>query len=1823
MQTKSKKLLKGVTAAVLCVVLLVTSLPLALAATEWQHTYDPVPTFPTDDSAAQTASSYSAYQTGEGDISVTFPKALPTNNDKYETGKVVEGYMLELVDMGNVGDAVPHTDKVILRKTVKEPEAEPAEQIELRTATITAEEIKGIKGLENGLDPNHAYSVSITAYDSEGWFSKTLNTAVSNVPKFTNYDGITPLTTGATAARVMLDMEQNRLEGSTAPFYVLTEGAESDLHVVGAADQTGKENVSASAGENYNKDTVGYGFTIRQANPAGFMTRYSRQMWDYSGAEEVWFWVDLSQVELQGLSFQMTSNEKTLYRLDGGKVHADAPGGGETDYLTADSDVFSTLGYTKSSEKETKPEYCYIQQADGTWLKQSMPEGTIDLGHYRGYIRIPIEFFCLTEDSKVTAKNDDWSQSYTDDFKLNEHWGTGWNTESMSARMKEMFDKHFSLGKEVTIDPAGTSIKDALLLQHFGLCAKFGHGSSDLARKTYSEEFGKMLAVDLDPTNVTNDNPKRATMDADGNIPNRETAYKAIEDMMACGFSYKSASADSVDKSFFIDNVLFYRTDGGSYPDDGTGNIGDPMADYYDQKTAIPRAIFTACDELFDSNPDWGDFHEVAYIEEMIQAYQKGYEANKEIGNEFLTDDQLAAKAAELNMSAAWKKFTDAREACKNAEPSTYHKDNNGLDIVQPLIVDLEQLPEPDENLLTIPQTTKDTITKIWQIYRHLSLDQLTVFGRANEQKLLDYVQLMAFQLRENSVPVGDSLASTPYIMFNDFEQETVGTRAWQLENDTNAGNPGSQQNNVGLGGNYYRDDVADLSTADYRFKKSLVTYTGSTMHTFNGHTSDNATSDSNVVDTLGNNLKSNGDIYWDPAWATVDENGFMGTHGLTTTIDSQYYSENNGCYTAVSFTRKGAENDDPAELRKQTTGLDSLGDFASSDITIANNNADPPICLVFYADFSQLSNFRLSVVLHAYCPNNVNDAADAPSEFEDFPLDFGSDAANRRFWLLSPNTGEWVQCNVDNRIYTLPSSSSGNDGVEELSLDNYRGYIMIPLEYFKSGLRGVVGSRDYNYSMSTDKEALNGIYRVQIGVAPLDVKNTDGAAAAKQMDGRSFTIDNVGFSYDENAYKSARPNTDPFFEALTDSKSSSALKFEEKVNAIDPYSYGENYDAFLAAVNEALQAYNSLTAFQTTHESVKKAHETLLTYQDWATNHSRPAAEQDVSAIQAAIAGWDSKTKESYTGNGHENEMSGLYNIKDGTIDYAKYGLTDEAAAQAIIDLYEKSYARLSPTEKEQLAGSKAELENAYANAKRLVYMAGELTAANAAYAQIEELYHDPGNASPDDSAVGKFFFSLATDLNDSSGSTLSKAWQAYTDLGYYAKYILRNMKMLPGELYLGQENNDGIIVTLQRLRCNVNSYQCGAGAANTPEDDDTTTWNSTGVKLDGGVLHLKAKYEDYYAKTLDAIQNKKLFNESTIELKTLYDQHEMYHSLIPAYYCILDLYNLWHEEADQVKLDGDARVKGEDTYPDGIYPLFPAEQVALNSDKDLEEATVTLTPDELQGSATYNVQYSVFLPSQTDTESLSYITVTSENGKLMSDVTMQGGSNPEAAYTVAITRPSSESTVPNKADSNTPADASYDASALKTETKIGEVANNKATQGAPLNFTFNVSLAADPKVPVALSDTLTVQFYHGDGTPLLGGDQQPLTKKIKILFAPGDNYTVSIPAEIPIKWGDDKAQDVSYKVLTTLSKGHIEVSVKDSGTEPGKLISSNDPNAKIAFTTAEFDVQKRFEGQMTEQTLPDPKPTLTVTDWSGKVPDKYQTKLTYTVTYSDGSTQ
>ncbi len=1759
MQKNSKiKIGKSITAVLLCVVLLLTSIPMVLAAGEGE--YDPIPTFTESDKREAAAT-----LNDDGGITVSFPAAKVSER---KTGtKTIDGYMLELVDLGTYTEV--HTSTVLLRKMVSPTGTAPY------TAEITADEIK--TKVPAGLSDDHRYNITITAYDSDGWFSEAVNAYVSDVPTYVyNADAYAPVTNNVLAVREILTFDKkgnaddhgsfsdagtnertaevNNVRSTSGSLDYMQEG--NHLSFEGRTDGVGVKDTGNS---------YGYAMRIESAatpdSPQSFDTSFSRQTWDPTGASEIWYYLDFSEVSVTGLSFRLRSNEK-YFAQDFDNDYSESSNA----FNRYGDIIYSTVGTTKAGYMGEDP-YLYLQQTDGSWKKVMLNDGTVDLDHFKGYVRIPLQFMCSETDSVVTDSNEDFgvNKPVSDMYVWN-------SSDKTKANANKYYNEKIKLSQSVVVDPAGTSISDALLIRRYS----FRINKTAWNRGEYYIDGGTMLAPCMttkDGGKTTADSPKRAYIDktkigtGEDPVVNRTNAFKAIEDIMSAGFKFTGCSYDpastsletnngSVGKKIFLDNVLFYRTDGQKYSENtlnGATNTGTPVKTYYDQETEIPRAIFNACQKYIE-DPNSYDYRAVKYIEDLIAGYKKSieeYNKSEEAGKSgiidasFLEESALDTKAAALGMTEDWEKFKTAKQACIDGK--TYGSANSGADDFVPMIATkLEQLPKFDENTLAVSDEDKAVVKSLYEVYIRLNLSQLTMLGRAEEEKLLKYFSFIEEELADNSVVIGQALTNNKVIPFGDFDSLEKGTRSWQFENSKYAG-----KGKVGY---------------DYYYSKGYLTYQVP-FASLSAHSQDTATPTLIPTGALGSDPQRNGitDYRQNGTSAIITSNGLEGKNAATVTINNQYSEDRKGWYNCISIT-KGLASEEPSnsgdysKLRENNMSSEKLGDFAKS-YTKNDIGETDRLALVFYADFSQLDTFSMAFNISSY----YDGAA------EDYTLDFGSNNAASYFYLINPKTGEWAKCTPKDeskrRIYAYTSEYGIDTGDGDyMTLSHYKGYVMVPLFQFSRGVQGI--SATSNYRIDEKAESLNNIFRVTIGIAPLsnyDDSSVNGKSAAA-MNGKSFTIGSVGFTYRQgtSAYGAGVQNRtgDVSFDDYAQVKSLTSMQFENAVADVDIYKANTRTEK----INTALALYAQLSDYQKSIPSVARAYSVLQKYKsidDGITLLDQPQiAVADlkplIEAMPAAATGGSVTDSNAlpYPGFVIGTDASGT---EKPLIDYGAYSLT-AADVQNIIDWYEKSYERYTD---EAIAALGTEnvtkMENLYKVAKRLRllenYRDGYKSDSGTAITGIKDLnalvasmYGETGKATD-----------LTTDcrlMPTGQTAALENYLEKYNDLDYYAKYILTDKadKFASAPQY---KNYAKSAAAVNKVLTNIKTY----------------TDDITGKTVKGGVVRLEEKYTALYNTVKGQMDN-----SGIQDLTAITEAVEEYNSFKGYIRQVQEV-----NDGNTVNSSGGEALHGIiDTLR--IFPNFVSEV-----DKD----SVALNKDTTTGTAVFTLSNAVNYPDGSYT-----LRVTSKNGGLK-DV-----SGNILDYNVAMTG-AIEKTVTAKA--------------LNTSPETADVANNTASAAAPkaINFTFTVT-----GVTVTSEDVITIELID-NATGEVAVDKttnEPVRKTINIHFAADDFFEVTIPAEIDVPWGETEPVDVSYKVTSSLDTGSkIGVSVARSASVANDTLTNAATSTYALPYTSQNFTSTEFTGT-NEGALPAQKPSLTISGWTDAPIAEYSTTLTYTVDYTKG---
>lgn len=1762
MQKISKiKIGKSITAVLLCVVLLVTSIPMVLAAGEGE--YDPIPTFTESDKREAAAT-----LNDDGGITVSFPAAKVSER---KTGtKTIDGYMLELVDLGTYTEV--HTSTVLLRKMVSPTGTAPY------TAEITADEIK--TKVPAGLSDDHRYNITITAYDSDGWFSEAVNAYVSDVPTYV-YDAsaYAPVTNNVLAMREILTFDKKGTaddHGSFSDTGINERTAEvnnvrstsGSLDYMQEGNHLSFEGRTDGVGVKDTGDSYGYAMRIESAattdSPQSFDTSWSRQTWDPKGASEIWYYLDFSEVSVTGLSFRLRSNEK-YFAQDFDNSYSES----NNAFNRYGDIIYSTVGTTKAGYMGEDP-YLFLQQTDGSWKKVMLNDGTVDLDHFKGYVRIPLQFMCSETDSVVTESNEDFgvNKPMPDMYVWN-------SSDKTKANANKYYNEKIKLSQPVVVDPAGTSISDALLIRRYS----FRINKTATLSGEYYIDGSTMLAPCIntaDGGKTTADSPRRAYIDkakigeVDENgrskaVVNRENGYKAIEDIMSAGFKFTGCSYDpastsletnngSVGKKIFLDNVLFYRTDGQKYSENtlnGATNTGTPVKTYYDQETEIPRAIFNACQKYIE-NPNSYDYRAVKYIEDLIAGYKKSieeYNKSEEAGKSgiidasFLEESALDTKAAALGMTEDWEKFKTAKQACIDGK--TYGSANSGAEDFIPMIATkLEQLPDFDENTLAVSDEDKAVVKSLYEVYIRLNLSQLTMLGRAEEEKLLKYFSFIEEELADNSVVIGQALTNNKVIPFGDFSSLKKGTRSWQFENSKYTGQVGK----------------------DYYYSKGYLTYQVP-FASLSAHSQDTATPTLIPTGALGSDPQRNGITSYrqNGTSAIITSNGLEGKNAATVTINNQYAEDRKGWYNCISIT-KGLVDKEPSSsgdystLRANNMSSESLGDFAKS-YTKNDIGETDRLALVFYADFSQLDTFSMAFNISSYYEGAA----------EDYTLDFGSNNAASYFYLINPKTGEWAKCTPKDeskrRIYAYTSEYGIDTGDGDyLTLSHYKGYVMVPLFQFSRGVQGI--SATSNYRIDEKAESLNNIFRVTIGIAPLsnyDDSSVNGKSAA-EMNGKSFTIGFVGFTYRQgtSAYGAGVQNRtgDVSFDDYAQVKSLTSMQFENAVADVDIYKANTRTEK----INTALALYAQLSDYQKSIPSVARAYSVLQKYKsidDGITLLDQPQiAVADlkplIEAMPAAATGGSVTDSNAlpYPGFVIGTDASGT---EKPLINYGAYSLT-AADVQNIINWYEQSYERYTD---EAIAALGAEnvtkMENLYKVAKRLRllenYRDGYTSDSGTAITGIKDLntlvasmYGETGKATD-----------LTTDcklMPTGQTAALENYLEKYNDLDYYAKYILTDKadKFASAPQY---KNYAKAAAAVNKVLANIKTY----------------TDDITGKTVKGGVVRLEEKYTALYNTVKGQMDN-----SGIQDLTAITEAVEEYNS-----------FKGYIRQVQEVN-DGNTVNSSDGEALHGIIDtlrLFP--NFASEVDKD----SVALNKDATTGTAVFTLSNAVNYPDGSYT-----LRVTSKNGGLK-DTT---GTTHD--YNVAMTG-AIEKTVTAKA--------------LNTSPETADVANNTASAAAPkaINFTFTVT-----GVTVTSEDVITIELID-NATGEVAVDKttnEPVRKTINIHFAADDFFEVTIPAEIDVPWGETEAVDVSYKVTSSLDTGSkIGVSVARSASVANDTLTNAATSTYALPYTSQNFTSTEFTGT-NEGALPAQKPSLTISGWTDAPIAEYSTTLTYTVDYTKG---
>lgn len=1709
---KKKLSSKKCIAIALALVMIITSIPFMMVGAEIiPGSYDPAPYF-SEDAIKEGAD---AWLDDDGNIQVEFPAATPKETFKGEA-TTIDFYILELVDMG-AKNAV-HQKNVL--DTIK---------VTGTSATFKAADI-GTIDFEN-----NRYSVTITAVDNENWFSQSMYATVSDIPAIgLDSEKFEGFSTSNTAVREIMTFESGGTDDG-----VVTGG---QLLYMGTASEAGTEDLTDNIG-----DTKALRFIMNNQPTSTqiFDTSYSRSTWDYKGATEMWYWMDLTNVELKGVSFRLRTNEKMWLEWIDDDTTLDT-------YQRVGSIVYSTKGTAAPTYTGEDP-YVYVQREDGGWNKVMLnADGTADIGNFKGYVRVPLKFMCSETDSYIDISNQDLAAGH--DYK------SGINNTVQDSDVQNWL-RSMTFGK-ITVDKAGTSIQDALLIHRRGLRSSSGFmngGDRHLylfnadgithLKQSYTNgnppidysKAGFMLAVPLDETQakttVTTGNysADRAYI-ANGMVQNREAGLKAIEDIYNAGFSIEGCSADSLQHSFYVDNIFFYRENDDKYDKytentlNNKPNTGDPMSVYYDEALEISRIIFDEIDKYIE-DPDWADYREIKYIFDLIETYRQIYES-KGRDTAFLsldkTDDGdgigLAAAAEKLGRDS-WAKAWAAYETCVAA--GTYGSANADRNELVPLIIRaMEKLPAP-ENITAVSDALRIEIIKIWKAYALLNIGQLDMLGEAEEEKILKYVALLdGTEKVSDEFIVGQQLADNPFIVFNDFEKYEIGEKAWQLEDNQDAYTTGFQSANGVVAG------TSNLAN-DWRHTKSLVTYTTNgtaniTDSDYYGYVTTDEDKSQEAMD---------GKVNYNASWVTITNEGYMKSKGANLYVDSAFTaSENDGSYHTVTLTKDG--NPIGADYGNNMSGV-NLGGIAQGEYKGGTENT--PLSIVFYVDFSKIKNFHFTVNLFT---------TDGNGRFIKARVNMGTqitDALKQEHWkyfILDPETGSWV-INHTTSQYVFNSNQNTTWG-DTLGLDGYKGYIMIPLYHIKVKESSVVGVTTSETKMDENATYLNNIFAVQFCIAGVN---------GDSLDEKSVIFDNVGFTYSD-WYSAYSTRSDKSYAEVFNAKSLPAKRFEEAVKAIDPYDAA----TIKARYDDALAKYNALVPFQ--QGKVTEAKAVLDSYAEYANDTTKilppnydPAQLTDfVNSLPEVIRTTtvDGESDIPYPGFVIGEDDAGN---KVPIPNYASMGI-DKAKAEEIIKYYKESYSRYTVSQKNTVLDPtvKEQFLNAYNMAMRMtVTLENIKNEALAFLPKITDLYNvkydyeDDGILDDkDESVTDSDNYKIGNFLSIADRDSVEKFFgDNYSPLQYYSKTSIDD-----GSIYPQLKNTSrGFTYFLK----------------------NTETYNIDGEEIKGGILTFQEKLQTVYNIASEHIANRVRF--SADELQYVKDILDEYNSFLPAYYNVEELYELEQK----------------------IVRLFSVSDITI---MDAETDGSSLTTVALNNN------------DEESMKDIAYVDLSYIAALLDTTVTLQAVSDLKLTQTSGTTFANLNSFTVDGLTADTPL-------------TLGEYDNlypDEVFARIPLQIAVDPTIASAVPKDAVYEGLITFNVYETADIDagLTGEDLVPIaTLELPVKFKGtlATAYTVTIPAKVQVDWDTTDNVDVSYSVEASLANKKLLVSVEDSGAEAGKLVDSTGTHT-LAFTTTNFK-ETTFTGDVAAGTTPPDKPSIKIeqTAWDNAPVGAYSTQLTYTV--------
>lgn len=1750
---KKKISSKKCIAIVLALVMVITSLPFMFVSALTTGAYDPAPYWgDAGDKHGAINTNFMATLNTDGSVSISFPNANAQKTYDGSADKTITQYVFTLTKLSEDGSR-------------KEIYSEAFDASAVATGDTSAKYPNNIYYGPGGLaslpdyDVQSTYDVAIMAIDSDGWFSDKIHTLLSDTPYYDITVDFSPNETWVAREMLLFDGVGNaQIDGTS-------QGDGNDSVDYKVYSGSGVSVDTPMAGIGYDK-TAGYRFWISDSPsfPYSVQTGWSRSHYNFSNAEEVWFYVDFSRVDITKVAFSLSANEKiNTYWRDGTQ--------------DAESSQYGSLFSTKAVAGKNEgiiTDGIFIQNKDGLWESTSMTDGYFtELSGYQGFIRIPIDYFLLQEDQFITVDNTytaGWSNSgysgiddYANSAVFLQSNASGWYvTQADGSLLEATTDDNYKLAQKETnfwgsgdwedtykavyklvINPAGTTVTDAVIIHSWFTVMSKGTFDGNSYR-----QLGYGLHKDATATITDNsDGTKTYTVD-------RENAPKAISDLISAGIEIAEASSRS--KSLYIDQVMFCQhAEGATFNDDGSvastsavkfpeetgfaGDLGYKVANYYDRTVKVPEAIANYILEYVGEIPSLDDVNTIKQIDEIILTYINCFPgcSTVEQAIEYLKSNTIGQ--------------TEAYDRYKNAVTfiDTYVKlgeDERNYNAVVAFESGVELLPNPefadynDEEL-------KTQLAELMALYKSFNLSHFEILGVEAEDKFTTLYSIMMGE----EVKTGYSIGAYPYIPFNDFETNYTYGQLSELYYD-----------------DYPLRASKDTKNQDVNNTKNFVTYTTSehvrqlsATGKGNGAIGWSVNSYNPANDQVFENKN-----YFNRMDAIINNNGFDGSLGAQINLngDIGVYFDSEGAvseqkFATLSTTYMGDEAD-------SWSGLSGI-DLSALSATVADAG-EMPNCFVMYIDYTKVTDLSMNIKFIAEDSTTGNDVI--------FYFCGGLASENPAVYQLDSN-GEWEEVLLEktaldaSKVWMESDDESGLGlcSIAPSSLNNlqgYKGFIAIPFSYFRKPIKQTTLGVTVTTGAETLDQVLSGSTTYKLKQAKISFWDYTG----ENID-TSVVVDAMGFTYDPSNATDASAvenelisdnsttitevkNMDEYFGV----KTNDSVTVEKMIAEIDPY-VGE--DQFIADCNAVLEAYANLSSYQKSLEEIDYAYNTLFynkyydLYMDYNTVINQEpwiAKYATATELLTDIGALDS-TATSFDITDTDNALTVPYNTTTGVIDYDTLGIADKAEAEAIVEMYEKGYMRLSGAEKANLSEDDlTKLENAYNAAKRLLLLEDYLVDINTFESEIIQIYTS-GTAELDAYMVSY------------ENPVLLQALTDYENMSVFAK------KMISETVDTANINYANMYVSAEAVY-----------------DNSHTITMSNGTTIDGGILVFENRMNTCAIDVGDKIDinTRTVLDAATLnEIEYCLGQTE---SFLPRYAHVDEINVAYHALAD----------------------LLPVADVASVDSSDSELNTINIT-NETDGTS-----YTAYID-------LSYIaTRLNKNVDLYAQSTLKWTQTSGTAYDAFEDYMYNGVNAAGLADYQnadgvvTALVGSYTNGDSSSIEKYAYEISVDATE------TANVPTGAvySGKIEFYVVDPAVVAEKTADGTDIsevLADSANFLdVVTVDVVFestngADPMTYTVEIPAIVQVDWDDDSVQDVSYSVEANLGSNELSVGVAGDGTNT--LVAEN-TDQTLTYTETNFKITT-FTGTVAAGTKPADEPSITVTGWDAVAVGEYSTQLTYTV--------